>query len=86
MRSIMPRWVCHLVFNANGIVRMSKGAPALRSGERAVRVKLRVPPSALARAFPEATIDVPVEAMLEPTVEVLPADNPVTSTVGMGDI
>ena len=73
---MMPRWTCHLIFNANGIVRMSKAPPYLKSGERAVKIKLDVPPRTFARTFPEATIKVPEESIITPTVEVLPTEIP----------
>lgn len=66
------RWQCHLVFNANGVVRMTIGRPSLRSGEYAILVKLKVPDNLFVHAFPEATINVPENAVIKPVVEVVP--------------
>lgn len=64
------RWTCHLVFDKSGIKRMTKGAPDLSSGEYAVRLRVSVPGKLFDRAIPEATLTIPLPAVIEPTVQI----------------
>lgn len=38
-------WTCYLVFNKNGVSRMTKSEPGLSSGEYAVKVRIVIPHS-----------------------------------------
>lgn len=70
----LQRWNCYIVFGSTGIRRMTRSAPSLKSGEHAVLIKLKIPASAFARIFPEATVTVPEGAIITPKVEVLPVE------------
>ena len=63
---------CYIKFDRQGIVSagMSKGPPALRAGQYAVRITLSVPDENLRQAIPEAVIEIPEAAIIEPVVEV----------------
>jgi hypothetical protein len=70
----------HLVFDANGVRRMVKNLPALRSGEFAVRVNVTVPDSFFARPLPVAEVVVPEGVPLQ-AVEVRIDEGPIVAAV-----
>jgi hypothetical protein len=65
------RWSCHLVFDAAGVKRMTRGHPSLRAGEYAIRIFLKLPNNLFVRSLPEATIKVPEAALVRPEVDVI---------------
>lgn len=69
--TVKNRWNCHLVFDANGVKRMTIGRPALRAGEYAIMLRLKIPNNLFARSLPEATIKVPEAALVKPEVTVV---------------
>lgn len=66
----------YLIFNKKGIVRLAKGGrtwsrkrPALKAGEYAVLVRVIVPQRYFdERSLPSATLNIPEELILEPSV------------------
>lgn len=65
------RWECYVIFTSSGVYRMTLQRPALRSGEFAVLLRLKVPHKFFTRAFPEATIEVPEPSIIQSEVEVV---------------
>jgi hypothetical protein len=76
MAPVKQSWKCYLIFDRNGVQRMTKGEPGLSSGEFAVRVEIAVPHTLFKRKYPEAVIEVPESAMIEPKVTVLASEEP----------
>lgn len=60
----------YLVFDKLGVREMRKGKPSLAAGQYAVRVTISVPDRMFARMIPEALVEIPEGAIIEPTVEV----------------
>lgn len=60
----------YLTFDRNGVILMRKRAPAMSSGEFAVRISIEVPDQFFNRVIPHAHIEVPEDFILEPEVEV----------------
>jgi len=72
------RWSVHLVFDARGVKRMTRGQPDLRGGEYAILLRLKIPNDLFARAFPAATVVVPEATIVKPEVAVVGDSNQIT--------
>lgn len=72
----MPRFSCYMLFDKKGIIGARKTRPNLAAGEHAVKITLDVPAEAFAADLPEAIVSVPVEAVVNPMVEIVTPDSP----------
>lgn len=54
---------------------MRKTKPSLRSGQAAVRIKLRIDSAVFENLIPTITAEIKASDLIEPTVEVLPAES-----------
>lgn len=61
----------HLLCDAGGVRKMSKGVPSISRGQIAVRLHITVPDGVFKTFIPAAFIEVPESAVIMPTIEVV---------------
>lgn len=63
--------ICYLVFNKRGVLGLKKNPPQLDRGEFAVRLKVDIPDTYFATAYPIVELTVPESAVIAPVIEVM---------------
>ena len=76
MINLIPIDICemsdeaYIIFNKNGIKDLRKGMPKLKAGEYAVKLKMKVPGKYFDNSFPEETMELDENTIINPNIKV----------------